>query len=393
LDVGAELSTESQSLPAEPVALVDALLAEAIRRRASDLHVQPVSDAGRIRFRVDGLLQDRARVAPPLGKAAVNRLKVLAALLSYRTDVPQEGRIDLGDPDTGVRDVRVSTFPTIHGEQAVVRILYDNPALGDLDRLGLPDHVAAALDGICRASQGMLMLTGPAGSGKSTTLCAMLRRILTLRPGAAVMSLEDPVERRIDGVSQVQIRPGGEMTFPVALRSLLRQDPEVLMIGEIRDAETARIAVGAALTGHLLLTTLHSGSCAGALLRLVEMGVEAYQVSSSVLGVVNQRLVRTLCEHCSRSPAGPGRAVGCDRCLQTGYLGRAAMAEMATMSPELGRQLRRDADVRGLQDVLNRAGQRALGRHGLALVESGRTTGEELDRVCASGGTFGQGDG
>jgi general secretion pathway protein E len=369
-------------LPAEPVALVDALLKAAMERRASDVHFQPIRDALRIRLRVDGLLQDVRCVGPELGRSAVNRLKVMAGLLSYRSDLPQEGRIGLREAPEEVREVRVSSFPTVEAEQAVVRILYDDASLRDLDRLGLPEAVSSELNRFCLARQGMLLMTGPAGSGKSTTLCAMLRRILELRPGVSVMSLEDPVERRIDGVSQVQIAPGAEMTFPVALRSLLRQDPEVLMIGEIRDTQTAAIAVEASLTGHLLLTTLHSGSCVEALVRLTQMGIDRCQITSSVLGVVNQRLLRTLCPSCGLSPQGPGRPVGCPNCLNTGYLGRVAIGEMVPMFDELAEDLRRGRDTRLLRQTVAQSGHASLAQMAAWLVGQGRTTTEEVRRVC-----------
>jgi type II secretory ATPase GspE/PulE/Tfp pilus assembly ATPase PilB-like protein len=205
---------------------------------------------------------------------------------------------------------------------------------------------------------------------------------MELRPGASIMSLEDPVERRVEGVSQVQIRPGGEMTFPVALRSLLRQDPEVLMIGEIRDAQTARIAVEAALTGHLLLTTLHSGSCVDAVVRLIQMGIEPYQVNSSLLGVVNQRLIRTLCRHCSLPPDGQGRAHGCVHCLHSGYLGRTVVAEAVPMFDALADGLQQGRDTRSLKQIVSRAGHASLKQIAESLVAAGRTTREELERIC-----------
>ncbi|GAG35735.1 unnamed protein product, partial [marine sediment metagenome] len=247
----------------------------------------------------------------------IARLKVLGGLLTYRNDIPQEGRIQVqSEFQSKVLDERLSVFPTIHGQRAVVRLFFEETGLNNLGALGFSDYICSALKTIAAQTRGVLLLTGPAGSGKSTTLAAILRYILRCFPGRCVITLEDPVERHIDGVSQVQINPHGEMTFPVALRSLLRQDPEVLMIGEIRDAETARIVIEAGLTGHLLLSTLHSGSPAGALLRLLEMGIEPYQVTSSVCAVVNQRLLRKLCEKCKLLDKDSNNYItqGCDDC-------------------------------------------------------------------------------
>ena len=355
------------------VGLVDDLLARAVECGASDVHFEPTAKSLVVKFRLDGSLSVVEELPKAISENVISRLKVLAHLLTYRNDIPQEGRMQrrAGTPGN-VLDERLAVFPTIHGQRAVVRFFYDEKALRELDGLGLPAAVLAGL------------MTGPAGSGKSTTLAAMLRFIQRRFPGKSIVTLEDPVERQIEGVSQVQISPHGAMTFPLALRSLLRQDPEVLMVGEVRDAETARIVVEAGLTGHLLLTTLHSGTPAGALLRLLEMGIEPYQVTSAIAAVVNQRLVRRLCPRCKRPAGGAGRfaPVGCEACFHTGYRGRVPVAELVEMDGQLRRALLAGADLEALEGILAARGHENILSAGLRLVEAGVTTQEELNRVC-----------
>lgn len=360
-----------------PTSIVDELLALAQRRQASDVHFEPTGSGLLVKFRVDGVLENIESLPQSVSDNIITRLKVLGGLLTYRNDVPQEGRLQVKDENNHVVDQRLAVFPTIHGQRAVVRLFYAQRELMHLDQLGFAPAVLTELQAIACENQGLLLLTGPAGSGKSTTLGAMLRHILAAFPGKSIVALEDPVEQQIPGVTQVQIPPQGEMTFPVALRSLLRQDPQVLMIGEIRDAQTARVAIEAALTGHLLLSTMHSGSPAGALLRLIEMGIEPYQVTSSVLAVLNQRLVRKLCEHCSRKPRR-----GCDKCFGTGFHGRALLSEFVGMDGPLRTALLAKADLDELETVLHRGGHVDLRQDGLRLVREGITTAEELRHAC-----------
>jgi type II secretory ATPase GspE/PulE/Tfp pilus assembly ATPase PilB-like protein len=263
-------------------------------------------------------------------------------------------------------------------------LFYSNKELMELEQLGFSEQVCSALKRIATKNQGVLLLTGPAGSGKSTTLAALLRYILRSFAGKSVVTLEDPVEIRIDGATQVQITPHGQMTFPTALRSLLRQDPQVLMIGEIRDAETARIAIEAGLTGHLLMSTMHSGTPAGALLRLLEMGIEPYQVTSSISAVLNQRLVRKLCSSCKRKVDGAGlfEAVGCKACFNTGYKSRALIAEMVQLDSPLRKAILSKADLDELENILQSKGHTNMFEDGRRLVTEGVTAQDELNKVC-----------
>lgn len=371
--------------PHDAVSLVDDLLDKAVQAGASDIHFERTGGSMQVRFRLDGVLKTVETLPAAIAENVVARLKVLAGLLTYRNDLPQEGRLEHREPGTSrVIDRRLAVFPTIDGQRAVVRLFCEEPSLAAMDQLGFSPSQLQGLQDFAAQAQGLLLLTGPAGSGKSTTLAAVLRHILQRSPGRSILTLEDPVERRLEGIPQVQIAPHGAMTFPTALRSLLRQDPEVLMIGEVRDAETARIVVEAALTGHLLLSTMHSGSPAGALLRLLEMGVEPYQITSSVSAVLNQRLVRTLCRDCRRLDAGselyqPG---GCDRCLGTGFRGRALIAEMVHLDAPLRKAILAKADLDQLARLLAEGGHEDLRQSAQRLVREGVTTAAEVEKVC-----------
>ena len=353
------------------------------------MHFEPTATRLLVRFRLDGTLKTIDTLPGAGSETLIARLKVLGGLLTYRNDIPQEGRIEnAGDWTAGpagqVTDMRLAVFPTIYGQRAVVRLFFENAGLMELDKLGFNSTIEESFRAFAAGNQGVLLLTGPAGSGKSTTLAALLRYILRTCPGKSIVALEDPVERAIDGVTQVQIEPHGELTFPVALRSLLRQDPEVLMLGEIRDAETAQRAIEAGLTGHLLMSTLHSGSCSGALLRLLEMGIEPYQVTSAISAIVNQRLVRRLCERCKRRDETTGKwdAVGCQACLATGFVGRMLLAERVELDGPLRRTILQRGDLETLDTLLAQRGHMNLVQDGRRLIAQGLTTESELMRVC-----------
>ncbi|QDT36179.1 GspE/PulE family protein [Stratiformator vulcanicus] len=302
-------------------AIVDLILSQARQSRVSDVHLTPSAEALLMDWRIDGVLHDVYAFPESLKPNIVARLKVASELLTYRTDVPQEGRIRDGRPG----EVRVSTFPTVHGERAVIRLFADPGKLFRLHDLGLTPSVADELSRSLNQSGGAILISGPAGSGKTTTAYACLREIVaTSDERRSVVSLEDPVESLIHGVAQSQIRPASGFDYPTGLRSLMRQDPEVIFVGEIRDRPTAEIVLQAALSGHLVLTTFHAGSAAGAIGRLLDMGIEPFQVRSGVRAILSQRLLRTLCE-CRGRQLG-----GCESCRGTGYVGRRPIAEVLT---------------------------------------------------------------
>jgi general secretion pathway protein E len=346
--------------------LVDSLLTDAIRQTASDVHVEPAADGYELRFRIDGILETSRKLEQTVGRAVVARLMVMAKLLTYRMDVPQEGRISLATTgENPAVELRLSVMPTIHGMRAAVRMPAEHVQPAILEDLGLPAPVLDGLLAFAAADGGMLILTGPAGSGKTTTMYALLRQIAHLNPGVSIIALEDPVERDVPGVTQIEVAPFGQLTYERALRSILRQDPQVLMLGEVRDAATASLAVQAALSGHRLITALHAGTPAGALTRLIEMGIEPYQLTSSIYGIVAQRLIRR------KSTDG------------LGYRGRVPLAEFVTMDATLRKVVLQRADAIGLTAAYNgQAGYQSLCQVGQNLVRDGITDEAELGRSC-----------
>jgi len=351
----------------------DRIIETALRAEVSDVHLAPEADRLAVRFRVDGLLREVASLPAELAETFAGRAKVTARLLSYRTDIPQEGRT-VFTIDGCRKELRVSTFPTIHGERVIVKYFGIPSGLLSIEELGMPERAVGALERALLAPQGMVLFTGPAGSGKTTSIYASLKYIRDrCNGGKHIVTIEDPVEMDLDGIGQSQINPYTGFTFEMALRSMLRQDPEVIMIGEVRDRQTAAIAVEAALTGHLVITTVHTGSAVGVFSRLLEMGIEPYLLGAAVTLVMNQRLVRKLCTEC--------RGARCPACYSTGYRHRVLVCEVFEPSDELKEAVLRKAGEDALCRIVKRAGISTLAEEGLRLVEEGITDRKELQRV------------
>jgi general secretion pathway protein E len=350
--------------------IVDDLLDQATRRRASDLHLEPTAEGYEARLRIDGVLQTLARYDNATGRSLVSRLMVMGQLLTYRLDIPQEGRVTAVIPSAPQPvELRLAIMPTTHGLRAAVRLPAELNTPRLLQDLGLPPRALAGLQSFVATDAGMLVVTGPAGSGKTTTLYALLQQIAQTSPGISIIALEDPVERDLPGVTQIEVSPFGELTYEKALRSILRQDPQVLMVGEIRDAAVASLAVQAALSGHRLLCTLHAGSPASAIARLLEMGLEPYQLTSSLFGVLAQRLLR--------------------RKTPEGYKGRVPVAEFARSGPQLRKAILARADAEELSTLLQtQADYQTLRQSAQDLVDQGITDQEELRRVLGDSAGF-----
>jgi general secretion pathway protein E len=366
------------------IRMINVLLTQALRQGASDIHIEPYEARSVVRFRLDGTLHTVAEPHRGLHAAMLSRIKIMANLDIAEKRLPQDGRISLRLAGRLV-DVRVATLPTGYGERAVLRILDKERGKLELASLGMDDATLARIDALIHQPHGIVLVTGPTGSGKTTTLYAALSRIDSL--GLNIMTVEDPIEYELEGVSQTHVNPKIGMTFARALRSILRHDPDVIMIGEIRDLETAQIAVQASLTGHLVLATLHTNDAVSATTRLVDMGVEPYLLSSSLLGVLAQRLVRKLCPACKRphrSEPAEGtvfEAKGCAACSQTGYAGRTGIYELLTIDDEAKRLIHAGESEHALRAHAAAQGMRVLREDGMRWVTSGVTSLAEVVRV------------
>jgi general secretion pathway protein E len=375
------------------VRLVSHLIEEAIRSRASDIHIEPYPDRLAVRLRIDGVLRDQPSPPVSLARAVVSRIKILANLNIAERRLPQDGRVAQAILGHAL-DLRVSTVPTIHGESVVIRLLDQSAGIRPLAELGLRAEDEAEIGRLMALPNGILLVTGPTGSGKTTSLYTALQLIDAAE--RKVITIEDPVEYHMARVNQIQVKPQIGLTFATILRSIVRQDPDVIMVGEMRDAETADIAVHAALTGHLVLSTLHTNSAAGALIRLIDMGIEPFLLTSTVRAVIGQRLVRTLCPHCKRARPATNdeqmsfepvplvtlfQPIGCAACGQTGYLGRVGLFEVMTMSDELRSLTLARAGSEALERAARAAGMQSLLQDGLGKVRQGLTTLEEVRRV------------
>ncbi|WP_437206399.1 GspE/PulE family protein [Planctomicrobium sp. SH664] len=377
-----EFDRLQQAIPAplrnEPVQVVDRLLEFARSHRASDLHLIPENGGLELQclLRIDGVLHPLTEIRHLPGNV-VTRLKVLAHLLTYRTDIPQEGRIRTGEEQL---EMRVSTFPTVHGEKGVVRLFVGSGSYRLLGDLGLPREVETTIQGILSDTSGLLIVCGPAGSGKTTTLYACLRHIQQQSPTRrSLCTLEDPIEALLPGTSQSQVKPDGEFTYQRGLASLLRQDPEVIMVGEIRDRETAQIVFQASLTGHLVLSSFHSATAADAIARLSDMQIEPYVLRSGLSALLAQRLMRRSC------PCLQQGSQGCPECRHTGYRGRIVLAELLQPNLKgLGRAILNRDDSEQIEQLAISAGMIPLRQRGEIAVTNGQTTPAELVRVLGS---------
>jgi general secretion pathway protein E len=376
------------------IRLINALLTQALRDEASDIHIEPFETRSVVRLRIDGTLHDLIEPARALHAAIVSRVKIMAQLDIAEKRLPQDGRMTIRVAGKVV-DVRVSTIPTGHGERVVLRLLDKHAAQLDLARLGMDEATLAQMNQLIHAPHGIVLVTGPTGSGKSTTLYAALSRLDATELN--IMTVEDPIEYDLDGISQTQVNSRIDMSFARALRSILRQDPDVIMIGEIRDLETARIAVKASLTGHLVFATLHTNDAVSAVTRLVDMGVEPFLLASSLIGIGAQRLVRKLCLQCREPfvpdaeqlrivgpPPGDGKlyaARGCDACKNSGYHGRTGIYELVTVDDEFRQLIHARAPEQALREYALSHGMRPLREDGMRWVAQGVVSLEEVLRV------------
>jgi general secretion pathway protein E len=376
------------------IKLVNTLLFRAVKEKASDIHIEPYERDLVVRFRIDGVLYDIYKPPKRFQNAITSRIKVMGNLNIAEKRLPQDGRIPLKLAGKDI-DVRLNSVPTSHGERLVMRLQDRSNVVLELEQLGFPPDTLEVMAKLLGKTHGIILVTGPTGSGKSTTLYAALMKINSIERN--IITVEDPVENRIHGIGQIQVNSKIGLTFANGLRAILRQDPDVIMIGEIRDFETAEIAINASLTGHLVLSTIHTNDSAGAVPRLIDMGCEPFLISSSILGILAQRLARVLCPHCkatytptdedlvtleiTREQAGKGkffRAVGCNQCNQKGYIGRTVISELLVISDELRRLILLKQDGGLIKKQAIKEGMRTIRHDGIRKVMNGITTIEEL---------------
>lgn len=397
----AELSDEALSgerVDSAPVVkLANAIVETAYRAKASDIHIEPFSNITKIRIRIDGDLVEQSQISHAIHNSLVTRFKILSNMNIAEKRVPQDGRFAYKIDGTHL-DVRVSSLPTVNGEKVVIRLLSTGASkIMDITELGMTDHNFDMFQSILKSPHGVILVTGPTGSGKTTTLYSALDQLA--KPNINIITVEDPVEKQIDGINQVQVNVKAGLTFSAGLRSILRQDPDIVMIGEIRDAETAEIAIRAAITGHLVLSTLHTNDAASTILRLVDMGVAPYLVASSLVGVVAQRLVKLLCPACKQpveideadmrllgidTPAKVYGPIGCDECNHTGYRSRTAIHEIIVTSNDIKELIAAEKDAEEINLKAKENGTRLLRENVSELVLDGKTSIEELVRATYS---------
>jgi type IV pilus assembly protein PilB len=397
-DEGEVVALHETADDAPVVKLVNQIVAQAVERGASDIHLAPDGSEVRVRFRIDGVLQDITTVPRKMAAGVVSRVKIMGELNIAEKRLPQDGRIGLSVDGRHV-DLRVVTLPSVHGEGIVMRVLDKNSVVVELDKLGMADHERDLFERSCRETHGAVLVTGPTGSGKSTTLYAALKLLNT--PEKNIITVEDPVEYEMDGLTQVQVAPKVGLTFAMGLRAMVRADPDVIMVGEIRDKETAQIAVESALTGHLVLSTLHTNDAPSAITRLIEMGVEPFLVASALECVVAQRLARMLCSSCKKRTIIPPKVlqesgykarveleayepVGCRRCGGSGYRGRIGLYEVMMVTPEIQTMALERQASEAIRVVAIEQGMVKLRDDGLQKVRDGRTSIAEVLRVIGT---------
>jgi len=393
LEVGEDLLDETSEAPI--IKLVNHIFSQAVKSQASDIHIEPYQQHLQVRFRLDGVLHNVLSPPRRLHAAIVSRIKVMARLDIAEKRLPQDGRTEVKIGERLV-DVRVSSLPTAFGERVVLRLLEKSGKLLSMEEIGLTAAALAEMKRLLHLSHGIILVTGPTGSGKTTSLYAALSSINS--PDKNILTIEDPIEYQLDGIGQMQVNPKINLTFSSGLRSMVRQDPDVILVGEIRDRETADIAIHAALTGHLVFSTLHTNDSASAVTRLTDMGIEPFLVSTAVQAIIAQRLVRLLCTHCkeayepeeaqwaelrsSREVAGPiFRADGCEKCLETGYRGRTGIYEFLLLSEAIKGLVLKTSDANQINKAARAEGMASLREDGINKVMEGRTTISEVLRV------------
>lgn len=385
LDGDSEQALRDLAKEAPIVRLVNDIFTRAQETGTSDIHIEPNENDVQVRFRIDGMLQTVLRPPASQFPAISSRIKLLSGMNIAERRLPQDGRIELNQPGNAL-DVRVSTIPTMHGESIVLRLLQKDSAIFELDRLGLLPDTMEELQRLYTMPHGMILIVGPTGSGKTTTLYCIMKQLNA--EFRKIITIEDPVEYQLEGLQQIQVKASIGLTFASGLRAIVRQDPDVVLVGEIRDRETAEIAIHASLTGHLVLSTLHTNDAAGAVSRLIEMGVEGFLISSALLAVASQRLVRRICPEChgtgymgEPTPEFP-RGKRCRNCSGSGYRGRIAIFELMVINDELRAAINAKQDTSAITAIARRNGMRTLREDGDLKVQKGYTTESEVMRVC-----------
>jgi general secretion pathway protein E len=395
IEATGDLLDETSDAPI--IRLVNLMLSQAVKARASDIHIEPYKNQLKIRYRVDGILYDKLTPPKHVQSTLVSRVKIMAKLNIAEKRLPQDGRIDIRIADKNV-DIRVSTIPTSFGERVVLRLLDKSNVLLRLPDLGIPEEKMQTFDKLIRIPHGIILVTGPTGSGKTTTLYAALSTINS--PEINIITVEDPVEYQMDGIAQIQVNPKIDLTFAKGLRSIVRQDPDVILVGEIRDLETAEIAIQSALTGHLVFSTLHTNDSASAVTRLIDMGIERFLVTSSVIAILAQRLVRVICKECKEAYTPDNESLqsigisperldgkkiyrgrGCPACLQTGYKGRNGIFEFMILDDAIKNVILKTSDANAIKRTAVEQGMTTIRQDGAQKVLDGITTIEEVFRV------------